>query len=107
MNTLGSGNSGLGDNLACLTKGPPMLVLTECRDVATISGENTESTMAETFGSGIRPQITPPMLRKIALLPPARIVKILEVREKLAWGTYDLDERLDAVLGRLLADINT
>jgi hypothetical protein len=47
------------------------------------------------------------MLQQIASLPPARIVKILEVREQLAQGKYDLDERLDAVLDRLLADINT
>ncbi len=107
MNTYGSGNSRLRDNLARLTKEPPMPVLTECEDCLTISGENTESTMASVSVSRMRPQITPPMLMEIASLPPARIVKILEVRERLAKGTYDLDERLDAVLDRLLADINT
>ena len=107
MNAPGSNNSEMGDNLARLTKESQMQVLTECTDVATISGENTESTMVEVSGSRIRSQITPPMLHKIASLPPARIVKILEVREQLARGAYNINERLDAVLDRLLADINT
>jgi hypothetical protein len=55
----------------------------------------------------MRPPITPPMLRQIITVPPARIVKILEVREQLARGTYDIDKRMDAVLDRLLADIKT
>ena len=84
-----------------------MLVFTEYRDRAAISRENSETTTAEVFVSRMRPQITPPMLQQIASLPPARIVKILEVREQLAQGKYDLDERLDTVLDRLLADINT
>ncbi len=84
-----------------------MLVLTECEDCLTISGQKTETAIAEASVSRIRPRITPPMLQQIASLPPARIVKILEVREQLAQGKYDLDERLDAVLDRLLADINT
>jgi hypothetical protein len=107
MNTLGSGNYEVGDNLACVKKEPQMLVFTEYRERAAISRQNTESTLAEVSVSRIRPPITPPMLHKIASLPPARIVKILEVREQLARGTYDLDERLDAVLDRLLADIKS
>jgi hypothetical protein len=102
MNTSGSGNSGLADNLACLTNKPLMPVLIDCRDVATISGQNTESTIAHRM----RPKITPPMLQRIISLPPARIVKILEIRERLALGVYDIDKRLDTVLDRILADIN-
>jgi hypothetical protein len=100
MSTSYSGNSGLGDNLVCLTKKPPMPVFTEYRDRAT-------STISEASGRELRPRITPPMLQQIASLPPARIVKILEVREQLARGTYGIDKRLDAVLDRLLADIKT
>jgi hypothetical protein len=107
MNTYGSSNSGLGDNLAHLTMEPQMQVLTECRGVATISGENTECTIAEVSGRELQSRITPPMLQKLASLPPARIVRILEVREQLAKGTYDLDERLDAVLEHLLKAITT
>ncbi len=39
--------------------------------------------------------------------PHVRKDRILAVRRQLAEGTYDLDERLDAVLDRLLVVINT
>ena len=107
MSTSCSGNSGLEDNFTHPTKVPPTLVFTEYRDRATISGQNTEGTITETSGCMMQPRITPPMLQGIVSLPRARIVKILEIREQLARGIYDLDERLDAVLDRLLADINT
>ncbi len=107
MNTYGSNNSELGGNLACLTTGPPMQVLTECEDVVTISGPKTEGAIAEASGCELRPRIIPPILQQIVSLPPARIVKILEVREQLVQGTYRLDERLDTAFDRLLTDINT
>ena len=84
-----------------------MPVLTECEDCLTISGQNTESAIAEASGGGMRPKITPPMLQRIISKPPARIVKILEIRERLALGVYDIDKRMDAVLDRILADIKT
>jgi hypothetical protein len=107
MNTSCSGNSGPGDNLACLTNESQMLVFTEYRDRAIVRRENSETSMAEVFVSRMLSQVTPPILQQIVSLPPARIVKIFEVRERLAEGKYDIDERLDAVLDRLLADINT
>ena len=76
-------------------------------DGSTVVGESTESTISGVFDSRIRPKITPPMLHVISSLPPDRMVKIIEVRYKLAQGTYDLDERLDVVVERLLKDINT
>ena len=107
MNTSDNDNSGLEDNLARLTKETPMPVLTECEDCLAISGQNTETTIAEASGDRMRPKITPPMLQRIISMPPARIVKILEIRERLALGIYDIDKRLDAVLDRILADIKT
>ena len=107
MNTSARGDSGLGDNLTCLTTGPPMMILTESENCLTFSGQYTEGIIAEASVSRIQPQITPLMLQQIALLLPTRIVKILEVREQLARGTYHIDERLDAILDRLLADIKT
>jgi hypothetical protein len=41
----------------------------------------------------------------IASLPKVRRKKIIRVRQQLARGTYDLDERLDAVLDRILMDV--
>ena len=103
MNTLGSYNPEVGDNLAR----PPKRVFTEYRDRATISGQNTEGKITEASGCWIRSEIPPSILHKIVSLRPARIVKILEVREQFTRGRYNLDERLDAVLDRLLADIKS
>lgn len=41
----------------------------------------------------------------ICLLPRAHKKKILEVRQQLVEGTYDIDKRLNAVLDRLLEDL--
>lgn len=41
----------------------------------------------------------------ICSLPRVREKKILEVREQLVEGTYDIDKRLNAVLDRLLEDL--
>jgi hypothetical protein len=107
MNTSGSSNFGLGHNLARLTKEPPMPVLTECEDCLTISSQNTESITADISGRKLRPQITPSILQYIAWLPQARRNKILEIRKQLARGTYNLNERLDAVLEPLLKAVTT
>ena len=64
-------------------------------------GESLTSTITDTFGNKRR-ETTSPM---IASLPKARRKKILRLRQQLAHGTYDLDERLDAVLDRILTDI--
>ena len=69
--------------------------------------ESIGSTIADAPDSNILLEMTPPMLHEIASLPPARMVKIFEVRYKLAQGIYDIEKRLDAVLERLLKDINT
>jgi hypothetical protein len=84
-----------------------MSVLTECENVAAISGQNSEGIIAEASVRKLRPQITPSMLQHIAWLPQARRNKILEIRKQLARGTYDLNERLDAVLEHLLKAITT
>jgi len=62
------------------------------------------STIDDPFGYNVRPEITHPM---IASLSKVRRKKIIRLRQQLANGTYDLNERLDAVLECLLADINT
>ena len=79
-----------------------MSVLTLCTDVSTAAGKSIMGIIADDFGDDMRPEITPPM---IASLPKARRKMILRVRQQLAHGTYDLDERLDAVLERILMDI--
>ena len=45
------------------------------------------------------------VLSKIAALPDTRRGKILDVRHQLVRGEYDLNERLDVVLEKVLEDI--
>jgi negative regulator of flagellin synthesis FlgM len=40
-----------------------------------------------------------------ALRPEVRIEKVMEVRRQLGEGRYDLAERLDVVLDRVLEDL--
>ena len=47
------------------------------------------------------------VLKKIASLPEARQEKVLDVRRKLTEGRYQLDERLDAALERVLEELTT
>jgi hypothetical protein len=59
------------------------------------------------FDDNYRPQITPPTVEEVVLPQKIRRVKVLRVRQQLACGTYDLDDRIDAILERILADITT
>ncbi len=76
-----------------------MSVLTLCTDGSVAVSESITSSIAYAFRNK-RPEITPPMIAN------ARRKKILRIRQQLAQGTYGLDERLDAVLERILMDIS-
>lgn len=45
------------------------------------------------------------VLKKIAALPEVRKEKVIDVRQKLTSGKYDLSEKLDAALDRVLEDL--
>jgi len=45
------------------------------------------------------------VLRKIGELPEVRRGKVLSVRRRLDAGTYDLEDRLDATLDRVMEDL--
>ncbi|MBN2271889.1 MAG: hypothetical protein JXN61_14825 [Sedimentisphaerales bacterium] len=47
------------------------------------------------------------VLRKIASLPGVRKDKVLGVRQQLTEGKYDLSERLDVALEKVLEDLET
>ena len=47
------------------------------------------------------------VLKKIASLPEARREKVLNVRRQLTEGKYDLNERLDVALDKVLEDLTT
>jgi len=107
MDTVSYAGLDVRDNRPRLRNGPETKALAGYKDGATAVCENIGSIIADAPDSNILLGMTPPMLHEIASLPPARMVKIFEVRYKLAQGTYDLGERLDAVLDRILTDINT
>ena len=47
------------------------------------------------------------VLKKIASLPEVRRAKVLDVRRQLTEGKYDLNERLDVALEKVLEDLAT
>jgi negative regulator of flagellin synthesis FlgM len=47
------------------------------------------------------------VLRKIASLPEVRKEKVLDVRRQLTEGSYDLNERLDVAIDKVLENLTT
>ena len=47
------------------------------------------------------------VLKRIASLPEVRKQKVLDVRQQLTEGKYDLNSRLDVALDRVLEDLAT
>ena len=47
------------------------------------------------------------VLKRIASLPEVRKEKVLEVRRRLTEGRYDLNQRLDVALDKVLEDLTT
>lgn len=47
------------------------------------------------------------VLKKIASLPEVRKEKVLDVRQQLTEGNYDLNRRLDVALDKALEDLTT
>jgi hypothetical protein len=47
------------------------------------------------------------VLRRIASLPEVRKEKVLDVRRQLTEGRYDLNERLDVAVDRVLENLTT
>ncbi len=47
------------------------------------------------------------VLKKIASLPEVRKEKVLDVRQQLTKGQYDINDRLDIALDKVLEDLTT
>jgi hypothetical protein len=82
-----------------------MSVLDIYRDVLNTIDENTTGTIDCTISDNIQSAKTAPMVQEVVLLRKISSVKVIRIRRQLTCGTYDLDERLDAVLERILDDI--
>ena len=69
--------------------------------------ENTENSLSEIAGYKARGRIAAPVLQNIPSRSRVRKDKVLAVQQQLAECRYDPDERLDAVLDRLLEEVTT
>ena len=82
-----------------------MPILSQQNTKSTVIPENTDISLNLGAGNKTRGRITAPALQNIRSLPRVRKNKILEGRQQLVEGTYDIDKRLNAVLDRLLEDL--
>jgi anti-sigma28 factor (negative regulator of flagellin synthesis) len=82
-----------------------MSVLSQQKNELTTLAENTEVSGIGCDDNKTQKRTAILMKQKIYLLPSIRKKKILEVRKQLVEGTYELDERLNVVLDRLLEDL--
>jgi len=82
-----------------------MSVLSQQNTESAVRAENTDVSLNCGDGNKARGRIAAWALQNIRSLPRVRKKKILEVRQQLVAGTYDIDKRLNAVLDRLLEDL--
>ena len=82
-----------------------MSVLSWQKDESTAIVENTENPLSEGAGNKARGRIIAPAMQNAPSLPRIRKRKVLAVRQQLAEGRYDLDERLDSAVDRLLVAV--
>jgi anti-sigma28 factor (negative regulator of flagellin synthesis) len=82
-----------------------MLDLSQQNNGATLKAENTDISLNWGAGNNALRRITAPALQNIHLLLPVREKKILEIRQQLIEGTYDIDKRLNVALDHLLENL--
>ena len=82
-----------------------MSLLSVQKDTSTAIAENTE--IFSDWGDRVHRINIAMALKKIHLLPSVRRKKIREVRRQLAKGRYDLENRLNVALDRLLDELIT
>jgi len=82
-----------------------MSVLSQPKEGSTAIAENTEISWNGDAGSRAQERILALSLQIIHSLPSVRREKILEIRRLLFEDGYDLEERLDIALDRLLEDM--
>ena len=90
-----------------LAKESKMSDLSQQKDGATAIAEDRDVCLDLGTSSTDQERMTTPAASNNCTLPQLRRKKVLAVRQQLAGGTYDLDEkRLDAVVDRLLGKLN-
>jgi hypothetical protein len=86
-------------------KGPNMSVLCQRNNPSTAIVRKRDISSNWEAGVTNRRPFTATALHLLDTLVPSRREKVLQVRRQIAEGTYDLDQRIDAVLDRLLKDL--
>lgn len=66
-----------------------------------------EDAMMETILENLNTTPIGQVLKKIASLPEIRKDKVLDVRKKLTDGKYDLNERLNIAMDKVLEDLTS
>ena len=82
-----------------------MSILSRQKDGIAVIVKNTDIPLSKGAGNKVRGRITAPAMQNTPSLPRIRKKKILAVRQQLAEGGYNLDERLDTALDRLLESL--
>lgn len=82
-----------------------MSILSQPKEGSTALAENSEISLDWDAGNRAQERILALSLQIIHSLPAVRREKILEVRRLLLADGYDLEERLDIALDRLLEDL--
>ena len=72
---------------------------------STAIAENTDVNLDCSLGIEARGKIVVSAMQTIYSLPPVHKKKILKIRQQLAEDTYDINERLNVALDRLLEDL--
>jgi hypothetical protein len=83
-----------------------MSVLGRQKEEAVIAG-GTKIPLSKRAADKTRGKLIPPGMQKNPSLLRVHEMKVLAVRQQLAEGRYDLDERLDAVVESLLVAVTT
>jgi hypothetical protein len=84
-----------------------MSVLGRQKEGAAVIVKRTKVPLSKRTDDKTRWGVAAPGMQNISSLPRVRKIKVLEVRQQLAEGRYDLDERLDAVVESLLLLVTT
>jgi len=84
-----------------------MSILSRQKDGAAAIVEKKGNFLSESAGNEARWRIAAPVLQDIPSRLRVHKMKVLAVRQQLAEGRYDLDERLDAVVESLLVAVTT
>jgi len=66
---------------------------------------SSDSLKPGAYTENAQPPIPASVYRKIALLPEPSKQKVLNIRQRLEKGTYDLDKYLDVSLGKVLNEL--